>query len=101
VSYLAAPAFAAAVLRREVIGAIPVNRRVLLIAEVPVGVGSTVDGGTVRDVHDLDGVRVIGLIDASGVHWSPPAQHPLTGEDRLIVVATRDGLGQAVTRTTV
>src|SRR3712207_8666240 len=34
VSYLAAPAFAAAMLQRDVIGAIPVNRRVLLIADL-------------------------------------------------------------------
>jgi len=37
VSYLAAPAFAAAMIGRAVLATIPVRRRVLLLAEVPVG----------------------------------------------------------------
>jgi len=41
---LAAPAFAAAMLRREVLGTISVGRRVLLIAEVPIQAGSELDG---------------------------------------------------------
>src|SRR5690606_23705031 len=40
VSSLAAPAFAAALLEREVIGMIAVHRRVLVIAEVPVAKGA-------------------------------------------------------------
>jgi hypothetical protein len=41
---LAAPAFAAALLEREVIGTIAVDRRVLVIAEVPIEAGSELDG---------------------------------------------------------
>ena len=40
VSYLAAPAFAAAMLEHQVLRTIPVGRHVLLIAEVTVGAGS-------------------------------------------------------------
>src|SRR4029079_12290392 len=61
VSYLAAPAFAAAMLQRDVIGAIPVNRRVLLIADVPVCAGSFADGVRVADLHALAGARVIAV----------------------------------------
>ena len=39
VSYLAAPAFAAAMLGRQVLATIPVRRRVLLVAELPIGDG--------------------------------------------------------------
>ena len=43
VSYLVAPAFAAAMLGREVIGTIPVGRRLLLVAELSVGAGSVLE----------------------------------------------------------
>jgi Trk K+ transport system NAD-binding subunit len=95
VSNLAAPVFAAAMLQRDVIGAIPVNRRVLLIAAIPVGAGSRVDGGTVATVDGLGGVRVI----AVGTRWSPPADLRLVVDDRLTVVASRDGLSRLVRAT--
>jgi hypothetical protein len=46
VSYVAAPAFAEALMDREVIGTIAVERRVLLIAEVVIGAESELDGAT-------------------------------------------------------
>ena len=51
VSFLAAPAFAAAMVQRQVLGTIPVGRTVLLIAEVPVRSGSPLDGLTARAVR--------------------------------------------------
>jgi Trk K+ transport system NAD-binding subunit len=99
VSYVAAPAFAAAMLQRDVIGAIPVNRRVLLIADVPVHSGSTVDGRTIGGVHAIDGVRVIGVSANGRTAWSPAPERGLTDADRLIVVASRDGLGRIVAAT--
>jgi len=100
VSYLAAPAFAAAMLRREVIGSIPVNRRVLLIAEVPVCAGSRADGSIVDAVQDLDEVTVIAVTTNGRTRWSPPADARLGADDRLAVVATREGLGRIVAQTT-
>ncbi|WP_203905009.1 potassium channel family protein [Virgisporangium aliadipatigenens] len=100
VSYLAAPSFAAAMLRREVIGAIPVDRRVLLIAEIPVCRESTVDGGTVATVHDLGGVRVIAVKNGLHQQWSPALSTVLSAGEELVVVATRDGLGRVVEATT-
>jgi Trk K+ transport system NAD-binding subunit len=99
VSYLAAPAFAAAMLQRDVIGAIPVNRRVLLIADFPVAAGSFVDGRCVADVHGLDGVRVIAVTSRGRTRWSPPPDLVLAVDDRLTIVATRDGLGRIVSAT--
>jgi hypothetical protein len=99
VSYLAAPAFAAAMLQRDVIGAIPVNRRVLLIADVPVCAGSSADGVRLADVHAMDGVRVVAVTQRGRTTWSPPPDLPLSVDERLTVVATRGGLGRVVTAT--
>jgi Trk K+ transport system NAD-binding subunit len=96
VSYVAAPAFAAAMLQRDVIGVIPVNRRVLLIADVPVHQGSTVDGVTIAGVHAIEGIRVIAMAADGRTLWSPPGDRRLAPGDRLIVVASRDGLGRIV-----
>ncbi|WP_211764812.1 NAD-binding protein [Kutzneria sp. CA-103260] len=96
VSSLAAPAFAAAMVERQVIGTIPVGRRVLLIAEVPVGDGTGLNGMTVRQVEQRCEVRVIGLQRRTEqrLDWQSAADHQLVPRDRLMVVATRSGLGQ-------
>jgi len=61
VSYLAAPAFAAAMLDRQVLGTIPVGRRVLLIAEVPIHAGSRLDGSACSTVNTARQARVIAI----------------------------------------
>jgi Trk K+ transport system NAD-binding subunit len=96
VSFLAAPAFAAAMVERQVIGTIPVGRRVLLIAEVPVGDGTGLNRLTVREVERRFEVRVIGLQRRTEqrLDWQPSTDHQLVPRDRLMVVATRSGLGQ-------
>jgi Trk K+ transport system NAD-binding subunit len=101
VSYLAAPAFAAAMMEREVIGTIPISRHVLLIAEVPVCAGSAIEGSALSAADDTGEVRVIALTPgrAARTVWHPPADHPLRAEDELLVVTTRAGLGRLLTRT--
>jgi Trk K+ transport system NAD-binding subunit len=96
VSFLAAPAFAAAMVERQVIGTIPVGRRVLLIAEVPVGDGTGLNRLTVHEVEKRFEVRVIGLQRRTEqrLDWQPSIDHQLVPRDRLMVVATRSGLGQ-------
>jgi Trk K+ transport system NAD-binding subunit len=99
VSYLAAPAFAAAMLEREVIGTIPVNRRVLLLAEAPICAGSSLDGATIAVADEVGEVRVIALnTDDGRTVWSPPGDRVLRPEDVLVVVATRQGLGELLGR---
>jgi len=100
VSYLAAPAFALAMLEREVKGTIPVGRRVLLIAEVPVCAGSALDGQPVSTANESGEARVIALTADHGrsTVWSPP-ERALSADDRLLVVATRAGLSGLLTRT--
>jgi Trk K+ transport system NAD-binding subunit len=101
VSYLAAPAFAAALMDRDVIATIPVDRHVLLVAEVHVVRGSLLDGGTVADASRSDGVRVIALAKFGEPRpiWTPPPAYRIGGGDRLTVVARRAGLGWLVKQT--
>jgi Trk K+ transport system NAD-binding subunit len=100
VSYLAAPTFAAAMLGRQVIDTISIGRRVLLVAEVPVGAGSALEGVPVIDVQHGRGSRLLGIRTGRGDQtlWVPPLGRPLARTDRLIVVATRAGLGQLLAK---
>jgi Trk K+ transport system NAD-binding subunit len=100
VSYLAAPAFAAAMLEHQVLRTIPVGRHVLLIADVVVSAGSELSGEPVESVHQTGEVRVIALhrAAAEGADWSPRADYRLAPQDRVDVLATRAGLGQVLAR---
>ncbi len=100
VSYLAAPAFAAAMLGREVLGTIPLGRRVLLIAEVPINAGSPLHGLTSRAINIAREAQVIAIQRNTTDVLELPA-HPnyrLVKGDRLIVLATRAGLASVLTR---
>ena len=100
VSYLAAPAFAAAMLEHQVLRTIPVGRHVLLIAEVAVGEGSALAGHRVDDVHDGSDLRLIALRrrGGAGVGWSPRPGDVLRPLDGLVVLATRAGLSRVLAR---
>jgi Trk K+ transport system NAD-binding subunit len=100
VSYLAAPEFAAAMLGRQVLGTIPVGRRVLLIAEVPIHAGSLLDGVSSDTVNAPRQAQLIAIRrHPTGVLQLPaPRDHLLVGDDRLIVLATRAGLARILTR---
>jgi len=96
VSSLAAPAFAASLLEREVLATIPIGRRVLLVAEVPVAPGSRLDGRLLSDVS-MDGdarVIAVGGLGEPRPTWGPDPQRQLEPMDRLTVVATRSGLSR-------
>lgn len=100
VSYLAAPAFAAAMMGREVIDTIPVGRRVLLVAELPIGAGSQLEGGFCPEVSRPNEVRLIAVRTRAGLTlWSLPERRPFVRGDRLLVVATRAGLAALLPRT--
>ena len=96
VSNLAAPSFAAAMLGREVIATIAVRRRVLLVAEFPVGTSSALEGASVAAITRAGEVRVIGIRTGRGTQtlWAPPLGRLLARTDRVIAVATRTGLGR-------
>lgn len=100
VSSLAAPAFAAALLEREVISTIAVERRVLVVAEVPVAAGSALDGQPVGDLTHAGEVRLIALSARTNEPpmWSPPPDAPIRAGDRVLVVANRTGLSRVLAR---
>jgi Trk K+ transport system NAD-binding subunit len=101
VSYLAAPAFAASMVGSEVVGTIPVGRRVLLVAEVRVGAGSRLEDRHFHEVSRAGELRLVAVQTGrpslgqglQTLWW--PERHRGRALDRshtLIVVATRAGL---------
>lgn len=113
VSHLAAPAFAGAMMGRQILGAIPVERRVLLFAAVDVGGHPQLEGRTVGEAFRAGSWRVLALDTASrgqrraasaaasrgpSLVWDMPATHVLKSEDRVVLAATRRGLAELLGR---
>lgn len=100
VSFLAAPAFAAAMMERQVIGTIPVGRKVMLIADVPIAQGSALEGRPLSDANQPGESRVLALGRRGGPRfdWEPQEGYLLVRGDRLIVLATRVGIGHVRSR---
>jgi Trk K+ transport system NAD-binding subunit len=90
VTHLAAPAFAGAMLGRQVVGAIPVGRRVLLFASVDVAGHPQLEGRTVREAFRAGSWRALAL---EGRTDTAP-DHVLEKGDRVVVAATRRGLAE-------
>ncbi|HEU5160857.1 MAG TPA: NAD-binding protein [Streptosporangiaceae bacterium] len=100
VPQLAAPAFAAAMTERKIIGTIPIGQQVIFIADVPIEAGSTLAGRPVRDVHEPGEARAVAMA-RRGEHdldWSLDEDYCLAPEDRLIILTTRSGLGRVLTK---
>jgi Trk K+ transport system NAD-binding subunit len=93
VPYLAAPAFAA-MLEHQVLRTIAVGRHVPLIADVRAGPGLA--GSAITDTEDDGQARVLALQagGAAALDWSPRRGYLLAAGDRMIVLATRKGLGR-------
>ncbi|GAA2299473.1 NAD-binding protein [Streptomyces hawaiiensis] len=117
VSHLAAPAFAGAMMGRQILGAIPVERRVLLFAEVDVAGHPQLEGRTVAEAFRAGAWRVLALntsppggrrgeagppgeerTPASGLVWDLPPTYVLGPGDRVVLAATRRGLAELLGR---
>ncbi|MEV4556895.1 NAD-binding protein [Kitasatospora sp. NPDC049285] len=100
VSYLAAPAFAAALMGREVLGTLSVFRHVLLIAELAAEEGSGLVGQNIGDLESPGGVRVVAVRlnrRPGDYQWSfADRARPLAVGDRIVVAATRAGLARVI-----
>jgi Trk K+ transport system NAD-binding subunit len=96
VPYLAAPAFAAAMLEHQVLRTIAVGRHVLLIADVRAV--PSLAGSFISDTEQDGQARVLALQagGAAALDWSPHRGYLLAAGDRMIVLATRKGLGRFV-----
>ncbi|TJZ49734.1 potassium transporter TrkA [Streptomyces piniterrae] len=123
VSFLSAPAFAGAMMGRQILGAIPVERRVLLLARVEVRGHAVLEGRTVAEVLRPGRLRVLavdtsapddpdpaGSPDTAGAPHQDTARGPahlvhelgdgyvLRPQDRVLLAATRQGLGDLLAR---
>ncbi|MGX6603678.1 NAD-binding protein [Micromonosporaceae bacterium Da 78-11] len=94
VSRLCAPAFAAAMLERDVLATIPVDRHALLVAAVKVLAGSALDGAALSRADRPESHRVIGMSAAGSrwVDWTADHRRVLGPGDEIVVVARRAGL---------
>ncbi|MGW0546208.1 NAD-binding protein [Streptomyces altiplanensis] len=126
VSHLAAPAFAGAMMGRQILGAIPVERTVLLFAAVQVAGLPQLEGRTVAEAFSSGAWRLLALDTATEDRRSdlsatradddgagrgrgagrPPRLvwdlHPgyvLRSDDRVVLAATRRGLAELLGRT--
>lgn len=100
VSYLAAPAFAAALMGREVQGTLSVHRHVVLIAEFVAEEGSDLVGRTLRDIEEPGEIRVIAVRSpaARDYLWRPDHGRHIGAGDKYVLVTTRAGLGRHTSR---
>jgi Trk K+ transport system NAD-binding subunit len=81
-------------LERDVIVTIPVDRHVLLVAEVRVHAGSPLVGQPLRRADRALSTRVVGLTEPGSqwLSWTPDLEHRLVPGDKILVVARRAGL---------
>ncbi|MEV7556480.1 NAD(P)-binding protein [Streptomyces sp. NPDC089795] len=114
VTSLAAPAFATAMMGRQILGALPVERRVLLFAAVDVAGLPQLEGRTIADTlnpghwrilaldtndpadrrPDLRATRLDGHGHDSGLLFDLHPGHVLGPDDRVVIAATRQGLAE-------
>jgi Trk K+ transport system NAD-binding subunit len=96
VSHLAAPAFAAAAVRSEVVATVPVgDRRTVLFARLHVPKGSRLEGRLASSLEAAGALRVLAVADPGSdlARWEFPADEVMDADEEVIVAATRAGLG--------
>ncbi len=95
VSHLAAPAFAAAAVRSEVVATVPVgDRRVVLFARLRVPAGSRLEGRLATSLDAPGALRLLAVADPGSdvARWDIPPDEVLDADEEVVVVATRSGL---------
>ncbi|MEU0677648.1 NAD-binding protein [Streptomyces sp. NPDC006172] len=100
VSHLSAPSFAGAMMGRQILGAIPVERRVLLFASLEVAGHGQLAGRSVGEAFRAGHWRVLALDrgEDGGLVWDLPESYVLRGTDRVVLAATRRGLAELLGR---
>ncbi|GAB2595965.1 NAD-binding protein [Streptomyces capparidis] len=111
VTSLAAPSFAGAMMGREILGAIPVERRVLVFAAIEVAGHPQLEDRTVAEAFRPGFWRIIaldiaedrrrdltapggGAAGAVGLVWDLHPGYLLRPRDRVVLAATRQGLAE-------
>lgn len=112
VSHLAGPSFAVAMMGRQILGAIPVERKVMLFAAIEVAGHPQLEGRTVEQAFRAGAWRVLALdvappappgapgapAEQSGLVWNLHPGYVLRPTDRVVVAATRRGLAELLGR---
>ncbi|MER7724852.1 NAD-binding protein [Streptomyces sp. NPDC096323] len=120
VSHLAGPSFAVAMMGRQILGAIPVERKVMLFAAVEVAGHPQLEGRTVEQAFRAGAWRVLALDAAppadrwpdlaapgtggsaegrpGGLVWNLHPGYVLRPTDRVVIAATRRGLAELLGR---
>lgn len=115
VSTLAAPSFAGAMMGRQILGAIPIERTVLLIAALDVAGHPHLEGHTIAESFRAGAWRVLALDPSApgerrpdlstapadennphpaGLLWNLHPGYVLRPTDRVVLAATRQGLAE-------
>jgi Trk K+ transport system NAD-binding subunit len=97
VSQLAAPAFAAAATRTEVVTTVPIgDQRLALFARLRVPSGSALDGLSALSLDQTGVRRVLAVADPGSevARWDFPDDEILDPDEEIIVVTTRAGLAE-------
>ncbi len=95
VSQLAAPAFAAAATRTEVVATVPIgDRRMALFARLQVPAGSALEGQPAWSVDQPGAIRLLAVADPGSevARWDVPPDEVLDAGEEVVVVTTRAGL---------
>jgi ABC-type Na+ transport system ATPase subunit NatA/Trk K+ transport system NAD-binding subunit len=100
VSYVAAPAFAAALMGREVLGTLSIYRHVVLVAEFVAEEGSELVGQQIRDIEVPGEIRVLAVRSPTAREylWRPDHGRHIGPGDRYVLLTTRAGLGRHTSR---
>ena len=100
VSALAAPAFAAAATRSEVVATVPVgDRRMILFGRLRVPAGSALEGHPAATLSRPGALRLLAVADPGSevARWDVPPDEVLDADEEVIVAATRAGLASCCT----
>jgi Trk K+ transport system NAD-binding subunit len=95
VSEVAAPAFAAAATRTEVVATVPVgDRRLALFARLRIPEGSALEGAPAASLDRAGAVRVLAVADPGSdeARWDVPVDEILDAGEEIVVATTRTGL---------
>lgn len=96
---VAAASFAAALTDDEILETIPVRGRVAYIGEVVVESGAQLDDGAVHEATSNGSHIPLAVRRASGgVRWNPDAAFRIQAGDKLLVLATTQGLQEILER---
>lgn len=97
VSQLAAPAFAAAATRTEVVATVPVgDRRMALFARLKVPSRSALEGRLAMSLDAEGALRVLAVADPGSdeARWDIPTDEILDADEEVVVASTRAGLAE-------